>query len=246
MNFVPKTIMEELRIRVPWILICFSLTRLSCYWFSEELLFSLAKPFITLPHPDSSPIRTQLTEASGTYVTTSPILCFYFVLPFLSYQIRCFLIPSCYGKRKKQDKKLFHLSGPCLFLFSPVTFAWVVPNVWHFSYHLSTTPTNLLIIESQPRIYDYIMLTVRILFISSICSQVPVMVICPLRSKVLSLRTCLKNRRILMVVLLFVAALFAPPDTWCQIVVCLSLYLPIELTISVALILPVYRKQLSG
>lgn len=141
---------------------------------------------------------------------------------------------------------MFHLSGSRFFLFSLVTFARVVPNVRLFSYHSSTTPTNLLITKSQPRIYDYIMLTVRILFIPPIRPQVPVVVICPSESEAISSRTRPKNRRILMVVLLFTAALFAPPDIWCQIVARLSPYSPIELTIFVASILSVYKKQLSG
>lgn len=244
--FIFKTIMEELRIRVFWILIGFSATWFTSYLFSEELIFLLAKPYLTLPYSDLSFICTRLTEALSTYVTTSLILCLYFAFPCLIYQIWCFLIPSCYEIQREAYSKLFYLSGFCFFLFSFVTFVWVVPSVWHFFYCLSTTSTNLLRIKLQPEIYDYIMLTVRILFISSICSQVPVMVICLLESKATSFKTCLNNRRILRVCSLFVAALFTPPDIWCQIVGCLLLYVLVELTILAALIILVYEKQLSG
>jgi hypothetical protein len=59
----------------------------------------------------------------------------------------------------------------------------VVPNIWHFLYKLNITSTNLLIIKLQLKFFDYIVLTVRILFISSICSQIQVLVICLLKSK---------------------------------------------------------------
>nr|QHD46957.1 tatC [Anthoceros agrestis] len=246
MNFVFKTILEEVRIRFFWILICFSLTWFTCYWFSEECIFLLAKSFLTLPYSDLFFICTELTEALSTYVTTSLILCFYFFLPFLSYQIWCFLIPSCYEERRKEYKKLFYFSGFCFFLFLLVTFVWVVPKVWHFLYESSTTSTNSLIIKLQPKIFDYIMSTVRILFISLICSQVPVLVICLLESKDLSVKTCIKNRRFFLVLSLFTAAFLTPPDIWCQIVACLLIYSIIELTIFYALILQVYEKLLSG
>nr|YP_006234337.1 Sec-independent protein translocase protein [Phlegmariurus squarrosus]AEV55707.1 Sec-independent protein translocase protein [Phlegmariurus squarrosus] len=246
MNLVFKTILEEVRIRFFRILICFSLTWFTCYWFPEEFIYFPAKPFPTLPYLDPSFIRTQSTEASSTYVTTSLILCFYFLFPFFSYQIWCFLIPSCYEERRKQYNKLFYLSGFCFFLFRSVTFVWVVPNVWHFSYELSTTSTNLLIIKLQPKIFDYIMLTVRIFFISSIRSQVPVIVICLLESKSFSVKTCIKNRRFFLIFSLLTAAFFTPPDIWCQIVAFSPIYLMIELTIFYALILRVYKKQLSG
>ncbi len=93
-------------------------------------------------------------------------------------------------------------------------------------------------IKLQPKIFDYIMLTVRILFISSICSQVPVIVIC-LLEKGISVKTFTNNRRFFMVSSLLIAAFFAPPDIWCQIVACLPIYLMMELTIFVALIVRV-------
>nr|QIA60478.1 Sec-Y independent protein translocase component [Trichocolea tomentella] len=243
MNFVLKTILKEVRIRVFWILICSSFTWFTCYWFPEEFIFLLAKPFPTLPYSDSSLIRTQLTEALSTYVTTSLISCFYFLFPFLSYQIWCFLMPSCYEEQRRKYNKLFYLSGFCFFMFFSVTSVRVVPNVWHFLYELGTTSTNLLIIESQPKIFDYIMLTVRISFISSICSQVPVLVIRLLESR--GVKTLIKNRRFFMVFPLFVAAFSTPPDIWCQIVACLPIYFIIELTISYASIIRVYKRQLA-
>uniref|UniRef100_UPI0030FE3BDF Sec-Y independent protein translocase component n=1 Tax=Cyathodium cavernarum TaxID=351593 RepID=UPI0030FE3BDF len=243
MNFVLKTILEEVRIRVFWILIRFSFTWFTCYWFSEELILLLAKPFLTSPYSDSSFIRTQLTEALSTYVTTSLIPCFYFLSSFLSYQIWCFLMPGCYEKQKKKYNKLFYLSGFCFSLVSLVTSVWIVPNVWHSLYKLSTTSTNLLIIKLQPKIFDYIMLTVRILFISSICSQVPVLVICLLKSK--EVKTFIKNRRFFIVFSPFTAALSIPPDIRCQIVAWSPIYFIIELTIFYALIIRVYKRQLA-
>nr|ASN73948.1 Sec-Y independent protein translocase component TatA [Aneura pinguis]WHW95637.1 Sec-Y independent protein translocase component TatA [Aneura pinguis]WHW95679.1 Sec-Y independent protein translocase component TatA [Aneura pinguis]WHW95721.1 Sec-Y independent protein translocase component TatA [Aneura pinguis]WHW95763.1 Sec-Y independent protein translocase component TatA [Aneura pinguis] len=241
MNFVSKTILEEVRIRVFWILIRFSFTWFTRYWFPEEFISSLAKPSPTSPYSDSSLICTQLTEASGTYVTTSLISCFHFLFPFSSYQIWCFSMPSCYEERRRKYNKLFYLSGFCSFLFFLVTFVWVVPNVWHFLYELSKTSTNLSVIKSQPKIFDYIMLTVRISFIPSICSQVPVLVICSLESR--GVKTLIKNRRFFVVFSLFVAAFFTPPDIWCQIVACLPIYFVIELTISYASIIQVYKRR---
>jgi Tat protein translocase TatC len=243
MNFVLKTILEEVRIRVFWILICSSFTWFTCYRFSEEFIFLLAKPFLTLPYSDPSFICTQLTEALSTYVTTSLISCFYFLFPFLSYQIWCFSMPSCYEGQRQKYNKLFYLSGFCFSLFFLVTLVWIIPNVWHFLYELSITSTNLLIIKSQPKIFDYIMLTVRILFISSICSQVPVLVIRLLESR--GVKTLIKNRRFFLVLSLFVAAFFTPPDIWCQIAACLPIYFIIELTIFYASIIRVYKRQLA-
>jgi Tat protein translocase TatC len=238
LNFAPETFLGEVRIRSVRILIGLGLTWFTCYWFPEESISLLAKPFITLPL-DSYFVCTQLTEALSTYVATSLIACSYFVFPLISYQIWCFLIPSCYGEQRLKYNRIFYLSGFCFSLFLLLTLSWVVPNVWHFLYFVGATSTNLLMIKLQPKIYDYIMLTVRILFISSVCSQVPVIVICLLESRGLSVETFTSNRRFLMVFSLFTAALSTPPDIWCQTVASFFIYSIIEFAIFVALIVQV-------
>ena len=94
-------------------------------------------------------------------------------------------------------------------------------------------------IKLQPKIYDYIMLTIRILFIPSVCSQVPVIVIRLPEPRGLSVETSTNNRRFLMVFPLLTAALSTPPDIWCQIVARFLISLIIELAIFVASIVQV-------
>nr|YP_008802485.1 Sec-independent protein translocase [Asclepias syriaca]AGZ63021.1 Sec-independent protein translocase [Asclepias syriaca] len=231
-------ILGEVRIRLVWILVALALTWFTCYLLSEELIFLLAKSFLSLPL-DSYFVCTQLTEAFSTYVATSLIACSYFVFPLISYQFWCFLIPICYREQRQKYNRFLHLSVYCFSFFLFLTLFWVVPNVWHFLYFMSATSTNLLMIKLQPRIYDYIMLTFRILFIASVCSQVPVIVICLLELRGLSVERLTSNRRFLMVFSFIIAALFTPPDIWCQILACFLLYLIIELAIFVALIVQV-------
>nr|QXE44266.1 Sec-independent protein translocase protein [Sciadopitys verticillata]BDC46298.1 Sec-independent protein translocase protein [Sciadopitys verticillata] len=238
MNFASKTPPGEARIRSVWILIGPSSTRFTRHWFPEESIFPSAKPHLTLPL-DPYSVRTRLTEASSTCVTTSSVACSYFVFPSISYQIWCPSIPSCYEERRARYNQFFHPSGFCFFPFLFLTFSRVVPNVWHFPCFAGTTSTNLLMIKLQPKIFDYIMSTVRISFIPPIRSQVPVIVIRLPEPKGLSVKTSTRNRRSSMVSPLPTAAFFAPPDIWCQIVACSPIYPMMELTISVASIVRV-------
>jgi Tat protein translocase TatC len=237
-HFAPETSLGEVRIRSLRILIGLGLTWFTRYWFPEELISPLAKPFLTLPL-DSYFVRTQSTEASPTYVATSSIACSYFVFPLISHQIWCFLIPSCYGEQRTKYNRFLHLSGSRFSLFLFLTLSRVVPNVWHFPYFMGATSTNSLMIKLQPKIYDHIMLTVRISFIPSVCSQVPVIVIRLPEPRALSVETSTNNRRFLMVFPLLTAALSTPPDIWCQIVARFLISSIIELAISVASIVQV-------
>ncbi|PRQ15660.1 putative sec-independent periplasmic protein translocase TatC (mitochondrion) [Rosa chinensis] len=237
-HFAPETIIGEVRIRSVRILIGLGLTWFTRYWFPEELISPLAKPFLTLPL-DSYFVCTQSTEASPTYVATSSIACSYFVFPLISHQIWCFLIPSCYGEQRTKYNRFLYLSGSRFSLFLFLTPPRVVPNVWHFPYFVGATTTNSLMIKLQPKIYDHIMLTVRISFIPSVCSQVPVIVIRLLELKGLYVETFTNNRRFLMVFPLLTAALSTPPDIWCQIVARFLISSIIELAIFVASIVQV-------
>lgn len=235
-HFALETILGEVRIRSIRIVIGLGLTWFTSYWFPKELISPLAKPFLTL-RLDSYFVCTQSTEAPPTSIATSSIACSYFVFPFISHEIWCFLIPSCYGFQRTKYNRFLHCCGFSFSLFLFLTPTLVVPNVWHFPYFVGATSTNLLMIKLQPKIYDYIMLTVRISFIPSVCSQVPVIVICLLESMGLSVAT--NNRRFLLVFLLLTAAIFTPPDIWCQIVVRFFISFLIEFSIFVASIVQV-------
>jgi Sec-independent protein secretion pathway component TatC len=94
----------------------------------------------------------------------------------------------------------------------------------------------VFIIQLQPKIYDFIMLTVRFLFISYVCSQIPVLLICCIEYNVIGLKECIKHRRVLLCCSVCIAALVTPPDIGSQIAAWLPLYLVIELSLFYALI----------
>ncbi|CAI0627064.1 unnamed protein product, partial [Linum tenue] len=166
------------------------------YWFPKELISPLAKPLLTLPL-DSYFVCTQLTEAFSTYVATPLIAFSYFVFPLISHQIWFFFIPSCYGQQRTKYNRFLYLSGSRFSLFMFLTPPRVVPNVWHFPYFVGETSKILLLIKLQPKIYDYIMLTIRILFIGSACSQVPVIGMRLPKPRGLSVETSTNNCRFL-------------------------------------------------
>nr|AEO21075.1 transport membrane protein [Silene conica] len=237
-----ETFLGEARIRFVRVCLVFGLTWFTRYWFSQELVFSLTLPLLSLPL-ESRFLCTQLTEALSTYIATSTIACFYFVFPFVIYQIWCFLIPSSFGEERRGFQRLINLSLFCFLCLLFVTLYWIIPNVWHFSYFVSSTSPNALIIILQPRIYDYTLLIIRILVICSLYSQIPVIAIWFLGLKRLYVETFTNNRRFLLGFPIITASLFTPPDFWCQILVRFLLYLVAELAIFAASVLKVRERE---
>nr|YP_008816046.1 SecY-independent transporter protein [Closterium baillyanum]AGZ90239.1 SecY-independent transporter protein [Closterium baillyanum] len=240
-------IFKEARIRASWTLLCILVTCGYCYWFSEYLLFVLTKPFLLVSKPNSIFICTQLTESLNTYITTSFLLCFCFCTPYLIYQIWCFFIPSCNETQRAQLSNALRLSGFAFFFVFLLTLKWIMPFIWFFLYKLSTADAasrGLLIIKLQPKIYDFIILTLRFFLIASLCSQLPVLIICCIEYNLIDLQDCIKHRRTFLFLSVLFAAFVTPPDIWCQMAAWLPIYVIIELTIFTALIRLKYKCSL--
>nr|ULQ69056.1 transport membrane protein [Centrolepis aristata] len=250
-NLVLEKILGEIRMRCVWILIGLSLTWFTSYCLSEELIFLLALPFLTLPLRQGEEallglgashfVCTQLTEAFSTYLLTSSIACFYFLFPFICHQIWCFVIPGCYGEQRDKYKRLLYLGAAFFSFFLWLTFYFVIPNLWHFLYCAGTTSTNLLSLKLHAKIYDYIMLTLHILCITSASSLLPIILIYLLER--LSLETFTSHRRFFILFSLMTAALCTPPDIWYQILAFLLIYSIIEFAIFVTFLVAIVEEK---
>ncbi|KAI4963635.1 hypothetical protein ZWY2020_011261, partial [Hordeum vulgare] len=89
--------------------------------------------------------------------------------PFITLPLDSYFV--CTQSTEPPRHIILHLSGSRFSLFLLLTPPRLVPNVWHFPYFVGATSTNSLMIKLQPKIYDYIILAVSILFIPSVCSS---------------------------------------------------------------------------
>lgn len=236
MHSAYQLILKEVRIRALWLIMCVVCTSVCCYTFSEEFLFLLAKPFIVVSKANSSFISTQLTETFNTYVTSALILGACASAPNLIYQIWCFCIPSCNQTQKVILKRLCFMSAFAFLAVLSITFVWILPNIWSILYQINKTTSNLFVIQLQPKIYDFILLTMRILLLSSISSQIPILICSCIEYNIISIRDCIKYRRFFAFCSVLVSALLAPPDVWCQLTALLLIHVVIECTILYAFI----------
>jgi len=213
-----RYILKEAKIRFWWVIFCLFATCATCYWFSEDLFFGLATPYLKISKT-SFFICTQITESLNTYIIISIFLGIFFCAPYIFYQIWCFFIPSCNKDQRCAMSKIIILSLVAFFFVLIITFIWIMPNIWLFLYKLSNTGSGaqFFIIKLQPKIYDFSILTLRILFISGLCSQIPILIICSIQYRLISIQTLMRSRRFSAFISLLVAALITPPDVWCQL-----------------------------
>lgn len=230
-------ILKEARIRVWWIILCLLVTCATCYWLSEDLFFALATPYLKISKTNFF-ICTQITESLNTYILISVILGFFFCAPYILYQIWCFLIPSFYKNQRVLLRKIIILSLLSFFFVLVLTFNWIMPNIWLFLYKLTNSDSGaqFFIIKLQPKIYDFSLITLQVLFLSSFFSQIPIIVMFIIQYKLISIQTLMKGRRPVAFISLLIISFFSPPDVWCQLAAWLSLVFLIELAVLIALV----------
>lgn len=226
-----QLICKELRIRTLWVILCIICTSACCYTFSEELLFLLAKPFILASKANSFFLSTQLTETLNTYVTSALILGVCTCTPYFIYQIWCFCIPSLNQSQRLILNRFGLFSAFAFLSMLSFTFMWILPNIWSMLYKLNHTTTNLFLIQLQPKIYDFLILTLRFVLFSSICSQIPLLICCFIEYNAISIDVVVDYRRYFAFCSVLITALLTPPDLWCQFTAFLLMYVVIECTI---------------
>lgn len=189
----------------------------------------------TSPHFCSF-ISTQLTEALNTYITSCCIFSFVFCIPFFVYQIWCFLIPSCNQTQRQQVARYILLSVTFFVCFFSISLLFLLPNVWLFLYSLSNTSTKLFVIQLQPKIYDFIMLTIHFMFLSFMGSQIPVILLWLVELNKILLQDCIKYRSSVVLCCILLSALLTPPDFVCQLLTSVFILIVVELTLFYAFV----------
>lgn len=236
-------IFKELQVRILWLFLCFALTCACCYTFSEEMVFLMAKPFLSIDKLNSYFISTQLTEILNTYITSSLTLCMFFCTPNVLYQLWCFFIPSC---NQSQRARLWFVGASSLLAFYCmilITLFWILPIIWSFLCQFHTASPNLLRVQLQPKIYDFTMLTFRLLFLFGICSQIPMIFFYLLEYNWISSKNCIQHRSTLWFCSVLLAAIIAPPDIWCQLAIVFTMWIAIELILLYSIIRAHYTEM---
>ena len=227
--------LKEIKYRIVHTLISYCTTCCVCYMFSEDLLFLLALPLKKCNYSYCF-ISTHLTESLNTYITSSFVFSFFFCMPLLLYQLGCFVLPSCTHSQRLCVVRWTQISLSVM-CFSVLSIYWLIlPTLWLFLLQCNNTSTSLFVIQFQPKISDFIMLTLRFVAFSSICSQIPVLVLWLIDQQRISLHYCVKQRKSLWFCTFVSAAFIAPPDVWCQLLTSFLIAFLIEITLLYAYI----------
>ena len=202
-----------------------------CYNFREEIFELLLSPLINLSDKGGRKIiYTGLTEAFFSYIKLSIFSAFSIIIPIICYQIYSFIAPGLLVNEKKLVTLILSFSPILVYTGGFFIFYFVMPRAWEFFLSYENSSINIpLVLEA--RISEYLDLVIQFTFAFGMAFQLPVVMVILGALGLVGSDSLRRKRRISIVIIFIVAAIFTPPDVISQIALAIPLLLLYEVSI---------------
>ena len=210
----------ELRNRFIYFFLFFSVSFLISYLFIEDIFSFVINPFIDSVDfkENKRLIYTGLAEAFFSYLKLALVSAFIISSPFFIYQIWAFIAPGLL-KREKKIIFPFLFLIPLMFLLGFVfLYYFIIPIAWDFFIAFDTSGLEKsFTLELEPKINEYISLTLKLAFAFGIAFQLPTAIFLLTILGLTSPTDLQKKRRFVIVIIFLLSAIITPPDLISQI-----------------------------
>lgn len=226
----------ELRRRLIYCLLFFSVVFAACYWYSEHIYGFLLRPLTNAFGAEGIDHRriiyTGLHEAFFTYMKLAFFSALFFSLPVVLIQIWRFLAPGLYKHEKRAFVPLLVATPVLFFLGSAMAYYLVMPMAWEFFLGFESNKAETgVAIQLEARVSEYLALVIKLIIAFGLCFELPVLLMVLARIGVVTTTLLKEYRRHAIVVIFILAAVLTPPDLISQIVLGVPLVLLYELSI---------------
>jgi len=210
----------ELRNRFIYFFLFFSISFLISYLFIEDIFSFVINPFIDSVDfkENKRLIYTGLAEAFFSYLKLALVSAFIISSPFFIYQIWAFIAPGLL-KREKKIIFPFLFLIPLMFLLGFVfLYYFIIHIAWDFFIAFDTSGLEKsFTLELEPKINEYISLTLKLAFAFGIAFQLPTAIFLLTILGLTSPTDLQKKRRFVIVIIFLLSAIITPPDVISQI-----------------------------
>ena len=225
----------ELRSRLMWSLASVLLLFIVIFPFSENVYQVLVQPLADIFEELGGQRRlifTALHEAFFTYIKLSLITALFIAFPFISMQFWMFVAPGLYKNEKKALAPFLVATPVLFFLGGAMVYFIVMPWAYEFllAFELKGGPGTLPIV-SEPKVNEYLSLSINLIFAFGICFELPVVLTLLGRIGIISSKSMAEKRKYAILISFVVAAIITPPDVISQIMLASVLIILYEISI---------------
>lgn len=216
----------EFRKRLMRCLLVFLSIFFGLLYFANTLFTCLAKPLLYYLPSGHGLIATHILSPIFVPFELSFFLALFFTVPTVLYQSWSFVAPALYPNEKRLIWPLLLISTSLFYM--GVAFAYFIILPLLFGFLTQSVPAG---VQLSPDITQYLLFSLKFLFIFGIIFEVPVVTIVCIWSGVIRRERLIQRRPYIIVGAFIIGMLLTPPDVVSQIVVAIPLWLLFELGI---------------
>jgi sec-independent protein translocase protein TatC len=224
----------ELRRRLIYSLLGIVIAWAVCYYFSQDLLDFLIRPLARelSKRPGGHLQYTALTEAFVTRIKISFWAACFVSFPIIASQVWMFVAPGLYKNERRAFLPYLFATPILFFMGGALVYFVIFPAAWHFFLSFQSAGGNgSLPIEADPKVSEYLSLSLTLIFAFGLAFQMPVALTLMARVGLIASKQLVAWRRYAIVGNFALAAVVTPPDPMSQVGLALPLCLLYEISI---------------
>lgn len=240
--------LEELRTRLIRIALAFIVGGVVAWWFKEELLMWIARPYVEGWHSPDGRQAGFYFPAPATlfiaYIKLSLLGGGVLALPFILYQIWAFIAPGLYAQEKRIAIP-FVIASTALFA-GGAYFGWrlVFPVAFEYLLNFQELPEGAPFrVEANVMIDQYLEFIIQALVAFGVVFEIPVVIFFLSAIGLITHKHLIKFFRYFIVVAFVISAIITPPDPLSQILLATPLILLYALSIGIAFLMSKRRAK---
>ena len=226
--------LRELRNRLLYSFAVLLIAFLGCFYIADYIFNFLAAPLQDLwqGQDNRRMIFTAMHEKFFTDIKIALFAAFCLTFPMLISQVWLFIAPGLYRNEKKAFLP-FLLATPFLFILgASFVYYLVLPVAWQFFLGFEQQAAqDALAIVLEPKVNEYLSLTMRLILAFGICFELPVLLVLLVRAGLTSSEGLREKRRYAILIAFVAAAVLTPPDPMSQIGLAIPIIILYELSI---------------
>lgn len=235
---MPSLHFQELKYRIFYTILSFTLLTVVLYYFRNELVYILNGYKNNI---NEYFIYTKLSEIFITHIQLSVLLSLYITSIVMIIQFLIFITPGLY----KYEYKIIKNLSIVIIINSTLTivllYFFIIPIIWKFfSGFQISSQENLYGIHLETKFSEYIELIIDVFLATYFIIQIFGISLYLAFINVIKLQTLINSRKIIYIIIFITAAIITPPDITSQLMIALPLILLYEIFLFLFLFLKLY------